>query len=86
MFPPVNAKDARVIRHDDLPSILNIPCAIKHDQVDKYGFWINLFEQFNYHPCNISGIFLSSFSQVFGSVNNVQNNRSVIHVLAYYRS
>ena len=41
-----------------------------------------LFENFNYHVCKISGIFLPAICQVLCSINDVQNNRSIVHIMA----
>ena len=82
VLPTVNAQNARIKRMNDFASILNILCAIKHNQVSQFVTGIRLFEQFNNHLCNVSCIFLSSSSQVFGSVNNVHNNQAGIHVVA----
>ena len=82
MLSPVDAQDSRIIRGDDLSTVLNILCAIKHDQVNQSIFWILLFENFDYHFGKTSDVLLSSICQVLCSVNDVQNDRSIVHTVA----
>ena len=77
----MNAEDARIIRCYDFSSVLNILCAIKHYQVNQSMCWILLFENFNYHVCKISGIFLPAICQVLRSVNDVQDDRAIVRIV-----